>query len=56
MLVTGFHRWDFMSYCPGLDPLIVTVERDEKFIKKLAAELGKFCYALAATIKELKEK
>ena len=28
MAVSGLSRWDFMSYCPGLPPLIVTVERD----------------------------
>lgn len=27
MAITGLHRWDFMSYCPGLPPLIVTAER-----------------------------
>ena len=29
MAVTGFKRWIFMSHYPGLDPLIVTVIRDE---------------------------
>jgi hypothetical protein len=56
MLVTGFDRWDFMSYAPGIGPLIIPVKRDEVFIKKLSAELDKFCYSLAATIQELKAK
>jgi hypothetical protein len=56
MLVTGYDRWDFMSYSPGLPPLIIKVERDDKFINKLEKELDKFCYALAATIQELKAK
>jgi len=38
MAVTGLHRWDFMSYCPGLPPLIVKVERDQ-FTDDLAAGL-----------------
>jgi hypothetical protein len=56
MLVTGFERWDFMSYSPGLPSLIIPVKRDKEFIKKLEVELDKFCYALAATIQELKAK
>lgn len=28
MIVTGEDSWDFMSYCPGLPPFIITVERD----------------------------
>ena len=25
MLVTGFDRWDFFSYCPSLPPLLIQV-------------------------------
>jgi putative phage-type endonuclease len=48
--------WWFMSYFEGIKPFIIRVERDKEFLKKLEAELDKFCYALAATIKELKAK
>lgn len=34
MAITGLRSWDFMSYCPGLPPLIVTVKRD-KFTDEL---------------------
>uniref|UniRef100_A0A6M3JJX8 Putative exonuclease n=1 Tax=viral metagenome TaxID=1070528 RepID=A0A6M3JJX8_9ZZZZ len=54
LLVTGFDRWDFFSYSPGLDPFILQVERDEKFIEKLRAELDKFCLELSEIIKKLK--
>ncbi len=54
LLVTGFDRWDFFSYCPGMDPLIIQVERDEKFISKLETELEAFCFELAGLIKKLK--
>lgn len=47
MAVTGFERWWFMSYFPGLDPLIVLVERDE-YTEKVAAALGEFCDRLNA--------
>lgn len=33
---------DFMSYCPGIKPLIVRVYRDEKYIKALSDEIEKF--------------
>ena len=29
MAVSGLNRWDFLSYCPGEAPLLVTVLRDE---------------------------
>ena len=34
--------WDFMSYSPGLPPLIVRVSRDEDYIKTLAAAVDAF--------------
>jgi len=34
--------WDFMSYHPDLPPFIITVERDEKYIDGLAAEIEQF--------------
>ena len=41
MAVTGLKRWAFMSYFPGLDPLIVTVERDE-YTDKIVAAIAEF--------------
>lgn len=38
MAVTGLSRWDFLSYCPGESPLLVTVERDA-FTEQLLAGL-----------------
>ena len=38
MAVTGLDRWDFLSYCPGESPLLVTVERDD-FTEQLLAGL-----------------
>ncbi len=39
--------WVFMSYHPDYKPLIVTVKRDEKFIKKLSDSLDEFCDKLS---------
>ena len=55
MLISGRKWWDFMSYYPGLKPLVVRVERDEKFIAKLKDELNKFCFELKAIVQKLKE-
>lgn len=53
LYVTGFEYWDFMSYSPGLKPLIVRVKRDEKFLELLEKELIKFCEDLKTTIKRI---
>ena len=55
MLISGRKWWDFMSYYPGLKPLVVRVERDEKFIAKLKSELDTFCNELKAVVQKLKE-
>jgi len=41
MYVTGFQRWKFMSFSRSFEPLILTVERDEKILPviKLALEI-----------------
>ena len=42
MYVTGFDEWDFMSYFPGMPPLIKPIKRDHIFIRKLADEIELF--------------
>jgi len=54
MYVTDRKWWDFVSYYPGLRPLIIRVERDEEFIKKLHNELNKFCKDLKDIINKIK--
>jgi len=53
LYVTGFDYWMFCSYCPAMKPLIVRVERDEEFIKKLSAALEAFCKELDKTVKAI---
>ena len=55
MLVTGFKRWDFMSYYPGLKPLVVEVKRDDKYCDLLANALDSFNAKLEKTVEKLKE-
>jgi putative phage-type endonuclease len=55
MFITGFESWWFLSYYPGLPPLILRIKRDEKFIARLKEELERFCWDLSLMIKKLKE-
>jgi hypothetical protein len=42
-LMVSDRQWlDFMSYCRGLPPLIVRVERDEKYIAALRVDIDEF--------------
>ena len=42
MYVSGLGKWDFVSYCPGFPPLIITVNRDEKWQDAFGPILDKF--------------
>ena len=44
-------HWDFMSYHPGMAPLIVTVHRDDAYIEGLSASLN----ALLERVEEIKQ-
>lgn len=54
LLVTGRKWCDLISYSRGLRPLIVRVERDEKFLKALELNLEKFCNDLNSIIERIK--
>ena len=54
LLVTGLERWNFMSYYPGLPPLLVRVERDETFIGKLRSILKSFTLELDEITEKLR--
>lgn len=54
LYVTGRKWWDFMSYFPGIKPLIIRVERDEKFIKSLAVEIEVFCKQLDEIVEKIR--
>ena len=54
LLVTGREWVDFMSYYPGLRPLLIRVERDEVFLKALRIELEVFVSELKDTIERIK--
>ena len=54
LLVTGREWVDFMSYYPGIKPMITRVVRDEKFLEILKKELKEFCKELKEVIKKIK--
>lgn len=47
--------WDFVSYSPGLPPLIVRVERDEAYIAKLAGAVDAFNSELAEVVEKVRK-
>lgn len=42
MLVTGRPTWNFVSYCPKLPPVILTVQRDDEYLASLAQAIEAF--------------
>lgn len=46
--------WDFMSYWPGLPPLIVRVFRDEEYIAKLAVAVAVFNEELESVVASIR--
>lgn len=46
--------WDFVSYSPGLPPLILRVERDEEYIAKLASAVDAFNSELAELVEKVR--
>jgi len=55
LYVTGFKFWDFMTYTPGIKPLIIRVEPDIKYIKALEVELELFCSRLDEITERLRK-
>jgi len=61
LYITGFDEWDFMSFYPGIKPFIrikpfiITVTRNEDFIKNLDAALDEFCFQVIKYYKKLRE-
>lgn len=54
MLVTDRKWWDFVSYYPGMKTLIVRVERDEEFCKKLHDALMVLVKDVAQIVNKIK--
>lgn len=55
MYITGFEKWHFLSYYPGMKPFHTVVERNEMWIAKLSKVLDDFVAELEETHNKLKE-
>jgi putative phage-type endonuclease len=53
MMVTGWPVWWFLSYYPGMKPLILPVERDEKLIPLIQEAVEEFCADLQTLVEKL---
>ena len=52
--VTERETWDFVSYCPKLPPLILTIHRDEAYIAQLAKAVDAFNEELEAIVNSIR--
>jgi putative phage-type endonuclease len=53
MMVTGWPVWFFVSYYPGMKPLIIPVERDENLIPLIQEAVEEFCSDLKKLVERL---
>lgn len=53
LLVTGREWWDFVSYYPGLKPLIIREDPEPVFQRLLKKELEEFCNELDELVRKL---
>jgi hypothetical protein len=54
MAVTGAQAWWFQSYCPGLPPFRILVERDE-YTEQMLAGISRFALAFGEARREMEE-
>lgn len=54
LAVSGYKAWHFMSYFPEVRPFIIRVERDEKLISIIIAEMDSFINDLDELVNRLK--
>lgn len=54
LAITGWLQWYFVSYFPGIKPLIIPVERDEELITTIKAETSAFLVDLNNLLTELR--
>lgn len=52
--ITERQWWDFVSYSPGLPPLIIRVERDEAYIAQLAKAVQAFNEELDSIVQSIR--
>jgi hypothetical protein len=53
LYITGYDRWHFLSYFPGIKPFHIIVDRDEIWIAKFSKILDEFVEELDEVHKQL---
>lgn len=53
MLVTGYEVWDFISYYPGMKPLLLTIEPNLKYLSTLKDAVLDFCHELEKIVNKI---
>ena len=53
LMITGREWWDLVSYCSGMKPIQIRIERDEKLCKIFEDEINKFCDELYKLVKRI---
>lgn len=56
MMVSGLQAWWFMSYYPGMPPLVIEFARDDGYIATLLSAVRHFNDQVNALVERLKEK
>jgi putative phage-type endonuclease len=56
LFVTGRKWWDFVSYYPDVEPLIVRCYPDRKFQDALSREIEKFCSEVDRIVSEISRR
>lgn len=56
LYVTGRKWWDFLSYYPGIRPLIIREEPNDQFQKALDKELKLFCEELNDLVEKIRKE
>lgn len=55
MIVTGVDKWDFLSYHPDLEPLLVTVARDDEWIDSFLEVSAEVVEKVLSGIEQIKQ-
>lgn len=53
MWVTGRTTWTFMSYHPEMQPLVMTIDRDDEYIRELAEAVTSFNNQVTSLVSKL---
>ncbi len=53
MFVSGLSEWDFLSYHPDLEPMLITCERDDDWIEKFVETAEKILFQVVEGVAQI---